>query len=65
MGVGSLFKLGSQIAKKVDDVPEEALKSAKVAGPEKAEEVRKLPAGAKRIGDVPKKAAALAEGGDS
>ena len=55
MGVGALFKLGSQIAKKVDDVPEEVLKAAKVAGPEKAEEVGKLPAGAKRIGDVPKK----------
>jgi len=57
MGVGALFKLGGQIAKKVDDVPEEALKAAKVAGPEKAEEVRKLPAGAKRIGNVPSKAA--------
>ena len=58
MGVGALFKLGSQIAKKVDDVPEEVLKAAKVAGPEKAEEVGKLPAGAKRIGDVPSKAPA-------
>lgn len=55
MGVGALFKLGGQVAKKVKDVPEEALKAAKVPSPEKVEEVRSLPAGAKRIGDVPKK----------
>ena len=55
MGVGALFKLGGQVAKKVKDVPEEALKTAKVPSPEKVEEVRNLPAGAKRIGDVPKK----------